>query len=80
MLETTQITRHPSKLKYYQTGTYYLSTIVLGMISMLKGSTLPSLAENTNSSLSMISVIFTGGSLGYALGSNFGGWLNDRLP
>ncbi|MBN2048182.1 MAG: MFS transporter, partial [Anaerolineaceae bacterium] len=29
---------------------------------------------------SMISVIFTGGSLGYALGSNFGGWLNDRLP
>ena len=57
---------------------YYAAFLVLGFALSALGPTLPNLADQTNSSLSQISIIFTGNALGYILGSLFGGWLYDR--
>jgi len=61
------------------TAAYYLSFIMLGMLTAAEGSALPGLAQNTSSTLDQISLIFIFGSLGYLLGSLFGGQVYDRL-
>jgi MFS transporter, FHS family, Na+ dependent glucose transporter 1 len=59
---------------------YYLSFIVLGASTAATGPSLPALAENTSSGLDRISLIFVFGSLGYLIGSYFGGRAYDRVP
>lgn len=62
------------------TTTYYLSIFVLGLFTALAGPALPSLAKNTASTFDQISLFFVLGSLGYLLGSYFGGRAYDRFP
>lgn len=62
------------------TATYYLSIFILGLFTAIAGPALPSLAENTASTLDQISLFFVLGSLGYLLGSYFGGRAYDRFP
>jgi MFS transporter, FHS family, Na+ dependent glucose transporter 1 len=59
---------------------YYLSFIVLGASTAATGPSLPALAEHTSSGLDRISLIFVFGSLGYLIGSYFGGRAYDRVP
>jgi MFS transporter, FHS family, Na+ dependent glucose transporter 1 len=59
---------------------YYLSFIILGASTAATGPSLPMLAEHTSSSLDRISLIFVFGSLGYLIGSYFGGRAYDRVP
>jgi FHS family Na+ dependent glucose MFS transporter 1 len=62
------------------TAAYYLSFIMLGLLTAVEGPALPGLAENTASTLDRISLIFVFGSSGYMLGSLFSGQAYDRLP
>jgi MFS transporter, FHS family, Na+ dependent glucose transporter 1 len=62
------------------TTTYYLAFILLGLTTAVTGPTLPALANNTSSRIDQISAIFIAGSLGYLIGSWFGGRAYDRLP
>ncbi len=66
--------------KLVLTAAYYLSFIVLGLLTAAEGPALPGLAENTSSTFDQISLIFVFGSLGYLLGSLLGGQAYDRLP
>ncbi len=59
---------------------YYLAFISLGLTLASLGPTLPALAEQTNSTLSGISLLFTARSLGFMVGSLLAGRLYDRLP
>ena len=59
---------------------YYLAFIVLGMTTAASGPSLLKLAEHTASRLDQISLIFVFSSLGYLIGSYFGGRAYDRLP
>jgi len=59
---------------------YYLSFIILGASTAASGPSLPKLAEHTSSGLDRISLIFVFGSLGYVIGSYFGGQAYDRVP
>jgi FHS family Na+ dependent glucose MFS transporter 1 len=63
-----------------KTAAYYLAFIALGLTSASLGPTLPDLAENTRTHLREISFLFTARSLGYLIGSFFGGRLYDRQP
>jgi len=63
-----------------QTAGYYAAFVALGLIGSLLGPTLTSLAQNTGVRLDQISILFTGRSLGYLLGSLLGGRLYDRRP
>ena len=60
-------------------ASYYLSFVVLGLAGASLGPTLPALAEQTNSQLSQISILFTARLLGYLLGSLVGGPIFDRV-
>ncbi|MGD8403128.1 MAG: MFS transporter [Anaerolineales bacterium] len=62
------------------TTAYYLSIFILGLFTAVSGPALPSLAENTSSTLDQISLFFVLGALGYLLGSYFGGQAYDRFP
>lgn len=62
------------------TTVYYLSFIVLGLVSAAEGPSLPSLARHTASPLDQISLIFVSVSLGYLTGSFFSGQAYDRFP
>lgn len=62
------------------TVAYYLSIFILGLFTAVTGPALPSLAENTSSTLDQISLFFVLGSLGYLLGSYLGGQAYDRFP
>ena len=62
------------------TAAYYLSIFTLGLFTAVGGPALPTLAENTSSTLDQISLIFVLGSLGYLLGSYLGGQAYDRFP
>jgi FHS family Na+ dependent glucose MFS transporter 1 len=66
--------------KLVLTAAYYLSFIMLGLLTAAEGPALPGLAENTASTLDQISLIFVFGSFGYLLGSLLGGQAYDRLP
>jgi FHS family Na+ dependent glucose MFS transporter 1 len=66
--------------KYVITGFYYLGFVVLGLTAASLGPTLNGLAENTRSTLSQVSILFTARSLGYLLGSLLASQVYDRLP
>lgn len=74
-IQTSDKTIHPLGL----TTAYYISFIMLGLISLVEGPALPSFAKNTSSTLDEISLIFIFGPLGFSLGSYFGGRAYDRL-
>jgi MFS transporter, FHS family, Na+ dependent glucose transporter 1 len=59
---------------------YYVAFITLGATTAIGGPSLPWLAEHTSSPLNLLSVIFISGSLGYMVGSQFGGQAYDRYP
>jgi MFS transporter, FHS family, Na+ dependent glucose transporter 1 len=59
---------------------YYIAFIALGLTSASLGPTILGLSENTRTSISQISFLFTARSLGYLFGSMLGGRLYDRLP
>ena len=63
-----------------QTIGYYTAFAALGMVGASLGPTLPGLAEHTQTQISEISLLFTARSLGFLLGSFFGGRLYDRSP
>ena len=63
-----------------KTIAYYAAFVALGLGSASLGPTLSFLAENTASAISQISFLFFASSLGYLIGSFFGGRLYDRLP
>lgn len=63
-----------------KTAAYYLAFVALGLSSATLGPTLPALAENTRTHLREISFLFTARSLGYLIGSFFGGRLFDSKP
>lgn len=58
---------------------YYLAFIILGMTTAASGPSLLKLADHTSSGLDRISLIFIFGSLGYVMGSYFGGRAYDRF-
>lgn len=62
------------------TAVYYLSFIILGLVSAAEGPSLPSLARHTSSPLDQISLIFVFISLGYLVGSFLSGQAYDRFP
>ena len=59
---------------------YYITFIALGFVVASLGPTLNRLAENTQSTISQISFLFTAKALGFILGSLLGGYLYDRVP
>lgn len=61
------------------TFVYYMSFIILGATTAASGPSLLKLAEHTSSGLERISLIFVFGSLGYLIGSYFGGRAFDRF-
>ena len=73
---STQVSKsHP----LIATVAYYLSFIILGLTTAANGPSLLKLAEHTSSGLERISLIFVFGSLGYLIGSFFGGRAYDHL-
>lgn len=66
--------------RYSITAAYYLAFILLGLTIAAEGATLLQLAENTNSALDQISLIFFYGSLGYLVGSYISGKIYDHVP
>jgi MFS transporter, FHS family, Na+ dependent glucose transporter 1 len=62
------------------TFAYYAAFITLGATVSIGGPSLPWLAQHTASRLDQISIIFVASSLGYMLGSQFGGRAYDRFP
>lgn len=80
-LETMQtpISR-PFNRRILATTGYYIAFVSLGLVGASLGPTLPYLAEQTQSQLSQVSLLFTAFSLGYLLGSFQGGRFYDRMP
>jgi FHS family Na+ dependent glucose MFS transporter 1 len=68
------------KQKYITTAAYYVAFIFLGLTVAADGPALLKLAEHTSSPLNQISLLFLISSLGYLLGSFFGGRIYDRVP
>lgn len=64
--------------KLAKTVTYYLSFLMLGMVVAILGPTLPTLADNTGSTLSAIGLVFTAKAMGSLLGAFWGGKLYDQ--
>ena len=58
---------------------YYLAFIILGLTTAAAGPSLLKLSEHTSSALNIISYIFVASSLGYLIGSFFGGRIYDRF-
>ena len=63
-----------------QTAGYFVAFLVFGMGVAALGPALPRLAENTGTTLSQVSLVFTTAAAGYLLGSLAAGALFDRLP
>lgn len=57
---------------------YYTAFVGLGLVGASLGPTLPGLAENTQTQLSAVSILFTARALGYMGGSILAGWIYDR--
>lgn len=62
-----------------QTAGYCIAFVALGLVSASLGPTILGLAQRTGSTLSQVGILFTARSLGYLLGSFFGGRLYDRV-
>jgi FHS family Na+ dependent glucose MFS transporter 1 len=67
-------------LKLTQTISYFVAFVALGMAMASLGPTLPGLTQQTHSSLSNISFLFTVRSFGFLLGSLSSGKFYDRMP
>lgn len=80
MIDMTASTNSKPFRPLQLTTAYYLALISLGLILAVQGPSLPALAEHTGSRLDQISLIFVTGSLGYFLGSLFGGRAYDHIP
>ncbi len=65
--------------KLKTTGLYYAGFVALGFSIASLGPTLPGLAQNAQTSLSAIGILFTARSLGSLIGSVAGGRIFDRL-
>jgi FHS family Na+ dependent glucose MFS transporter 1 len=76
-----QVSEHAShgggKIK--STVAYYFSYIMLGLAASVIGPTLPGLAEQTRTSLSEVSLLFTLHALGFLCGTLLSGRLYDRI-
>jgi len=72
--------QHAHHTKQRTTAGYFAAFITLGLTTASLGPSLPSLAENTNTLISQISVLFTARSGGYLIGSWLGGRTYDRQP
>ena len=59
---------------------YYLTFISLGIVTAALGPALPYLAEQTDTALAAISVLFVSRAFGLILGALLSGRLYDRLP
>jgi FHS family Na+ dependent glucose MFS transporter 1 len=59
---------------------YFLVFICIGLDSALLGPALPSLAEQTGSSLAAMGAVFFLGAGGVTIGTLLGGWLFDWVP
>ena len=59
---------------------YFAAFVAIGLETAALGPTLPGLAEQTNTQLDAISILFPAHSLGYMFGSFFGGRLYDLIP
>lgn len=77
-MQTDTLENQPSRLA--KTAGYYVAFILLGLSTAAIGPTLPSLAEQTGSTLGQVSFLFAARSLGYLLGALVGGRGYDRLP
>jgi MFS transporter, FHS family, Na+ dependent glucose transporter 1 len=77
-MQTATLENQPGRLA--KTAGYYVAFIIIGLSAASLGPTLPGLAEQTRSTLSQVSVLFTARSLGYLMGSLLGGRLYDRIP
>ena len=58
---------------------YYIAFIALGLVVASMGPTLSRLAENTQTSVGQISLLFTAKASGFIIGSLLGGYLYDRI-
>lgn len=79
--ETTSTIQHNPRERggvISKTAAYYVAFIALGTTGAVLGPTLGDLAENTQTQLSQVSLLFTASSLGYLLGSFLSGRLYDR--
>ncbi len=63
-----------------KTVVYYASFVALGLALASLGPTIQGLADQTQTKLHEISFLFMTRSMGYLIGSLFGGRLYDRLP
>lgn len=61
--------------KWSATAVYFVSFIIIGMLTAVTGPSIPSLAENTGAKLGQMSILFTSRSLGYLLGAL---WVGPR--
>jgi FHS family Na+ dependent glucose MFS transporter 1 len=73
------MTSSAKSTKIIATIAYYMSFILMGATTAASGPSLPALAEHTSSGLDRISLIFVFSSLGYLIGSYFGGRAYDRI-
>src|SRR5438132_1549884 len=69
-----------SMRRNFQTIAYYVAILALGLATAVLGPTLPGLARQTQSSASVISLVFPAISLGYMLGALRAGCWYDRVP
>jgi fucose permease len=65
--------------KTSKTTAYYVAFVALGTTGAVLGPTLRDLAENTQTQVSQISLLFTAVSLGYLIGSLLSGQVYDRM-
>jgi len=79
-MTTTAISNTTQPNRLSRAFAYYAAYIMLGLSLAALGPTLPGLAEQTGTSLSQISVLFTTNSLGYIVGSLLGSRLYDTQP
>ena len=66
-------------LKYLQSGFYFLSFIIIGIMAAIPGPMVPLLSKNTNVPIGNIGFLFTAGALGFVITSLLGGRLFDRF-
>ncbi|MBN1430240.1 MAG: MFS transporter [Anaerolineae bacterium] len=66
--------------RYAKTAGYYMIFIVLGLTTAVVGPTLTGLADNTQTPIGGMGLVFTVSSLGYLVGSLLGGQIYDRTP
>jgi MFS transporter, FHS family, Na+ dependent glucose transporter 1 len=68
-----------NSVKIRNTIGYYLLFICLGFGMGITGPAIPSLANQTLSTIGSIGAMFLVGAIGYTLGTVIGGWIFDRM-